>query len=65
MQNTYQVIDKQTNERMIGFHDGVGIYEFSRDHTPHEIWTTMDDMIRILGRIERCTGRKVGVIEVD
>ena len=62
--DTYHVIDKQTGEKLIGYHANGGIYQFGRDGDPVPIYTTMSDMVRILDQIAGCTGRKLTVVLV-
>jgi hypothetical protein len=63
--DVYEIVDKRTNENLVGYHDGGGIYEFDKASKPEQIYTTTNDILRILDRIARFTGRQLTTKTVD
>ena len=64
MDATYEIFDKRTSEKLVGFHDTMRIYDFSATETPCRMLLTMGEAVRVLDRIAANTGRKVGCREV-
>jgi hypothetical protein len=65
MRTEWIIYDKRTEEKLVGYHESVGIFEFERTDNPRRLYLTVDELIIALGRIERTTGRKIGCEEVS